>query len=86
MRELFEKLKGLNFEDGAKLIRTEFPNIKERMEKDSDSTLDFDFIIDGENYFHYRTSYEAVEDDAPNVDLVNGYWGVMIDGNHLTHI
>jgi hypothetical protein len=29
---------------------------------------------------------EKIEDDAPNIDTENGYWGLMFEGNHLTHV
>ena len=84
MRELFEKLKGLNFEVGAKVIRSEMPELKEIMNVDS-KIYDIDFISSDGDYFSYTTSGVKVEDDEPILDLENGYWALMLDGNHYTH-
>jgi hypothetical protein len=85
MNKVFEKLKGLNLEDGAKIIRTAFPEIREQSIEDSDNTIDFDFMLSEGNYFNYRTTFETVEGDAPNIDTENGSWSAMIDGDHKTH-
>lgn len=86
MKELFKKLKGLNVEEGAKLIRSIF-NVTEQSHIDGE-IIDFDFYVEDnkESYFHFTTKVTKVYGDEDIIDYDNGYWGLMLDGNHYTHV
>jgi hypothetical protein len=86
MMKIFEKLKGLTVEQGAKLIRESFKDVREQSHADG-GMIDFDYYIDegAENYFHFTCNREEVEGDEDVVNYESGYWGVMIEGNHYTH-
>jgi hypothetical protein len=85
MKKIFEQLKGLSCEEGAKLVRENF-NVEEQSFSEN-GVIDFNFYVKDkeDTCFTYTTTYEYLEDDEIDIDWESGYWSLMIEAEYYTH-